>query len=331
MKISKTVQIVGTQPGDEPVDVPTSFQVFPYGKIELAGEQPFVVDEEAMNDVTKRFEERRLDMVIDYEHQTEGGEFSSPDGVAPAAGWIKGLSSRSTEGLWVEVEWTERARNFLANREYRYFSPVFLLDKKSRRLVELLRVALTNAPRLNAIQPIVSKNTNNEGASMDFIKKLASLLGLPDDSDEEKITSALSAVLEQRDGVMVEIAKALDLPETSGKSEIIGTLHAIKRTPDLAREVATLKQKLSQRESDDLIEQAIKARKITGGMLEWARDLAAKDPEALKVFIAKAPPVVPEDLPADPNPKSASPKADVMQQEVNRQMGLTEEVWAKYN
>ncbi|MEM5789923.1 MAG: phage protease, partial [Syntrophobacteraceae bacterium] len=112
--------------------IPTEFQIFPEGQVEIKGEQPFVVDDTAMNQVITQFQGRGLDMVIDYEHQTEGGEYSSPDGKAPAAGWIKSLENRGADGLWAKVAWTEAAMEFLRKREYRYFSPVFMVSKNGR-------------------------------------------------------------------------------------------------------------------------------------------------------------------------------------------------------
>ena len=117
-------------------EVPVEFQVFPRGRVEIEGSAGFSVDEEAMEAVIRRFRSRGLDMVVDYEHQTE------KDTEAPAAGWIRELFSRGEEGLWAKVEWTERARQYLANREYRYYSPVFSVSGVERKLVELLRVAL---------------------------------------------------------------------------------------------------------------------------------------------------------------------------------------------
>lgn len=137
--------------------IPTEFQLFPYGTVTVYGvSAPLEIDERAMNRIITKFEERGLDMVVDYEHQTEGGSFSSPDGVAPAAGWITRLINKGKEGLWAAVSWTERAKSLLATKEYRYFSPVYLVSKDNNQLAQLLRVGLTNAPRINNLRPIVA-------------------------------------------------------------------------------------------------------------------------------------------------------------------------------
>lgn len=72
--------------------------------------------------------ERQLQIPIDYEHQT------LKDMQAPAAGWVKDITLKS-DGIYGAVDWTERAAEYLKNREYKYISPVVTLrnaDKKGR-------------------------------------------------------------------------------------------------------------------------------------------------------------------------------------------------------
>ena len=90
-------------------------------------------------------------MVIDYEHQT----LKSVE--APAAGWIKRLINRGEQGLWAAVEWTEKATKYLVNREYRYFSPVFMVRKSDRKVIQVTNAALTNSPQINHLTPIIAK------------------------------------------------------------------------------------------------------------------------------------------------------------------------------
>jgi phage I-like protein len=285
---------------------PCELQIFPCGWVEIKGDEPFLVDETAMEEVIRRFNDRGVDMVIDYEHQTEA------DQEAPAAGWIKALDNRGDEGLWAVVEWTERAKQYLEKREYRYYSPVFLISRGERRLVELLRLALTNAPRLNSIRPIVAKAPDREKAKdisyenpngkkeekMDLLKKLVTRLGLEESAGEKEILEAIEAKLNEAPQMIgvtsKEILQALDLQSTAGKSEVIGTILALKQKADLVQEAASLKQRLAERERDDLIAVALKERKITAAMLDWAREQAMKDPEAFRVYLEKVPPVVPD-------------------------------------
>lgn len=136
----------------DPDPAPDWLRLLPLGEVSLGdGRAPFSVDREALEAMVKHFQERGLDLVIDYEHQTLSGH------KAPAAGWIKDLEARE-DGLWAKVEWTDAARSYLGAREYRYFSPVLRLAKDSRRPVALLHAALTNTPAMDRLAPLVAKS-----------------------------------------------------------------------------------------------------------------------------------------------------------------------------
>lgn len=80
---------------------------------------------------------------------------------APAAGWIKDIQLRS-DGIYGVVDWTERAAEYLKNREYRYLSPVVLTQGKGRRVVALHSAALTNTPVIDAMTPIANSDKPSE-------------------------------------------------------------------------------------------------------------------------------------------------------------------------
>lgn len=322
-----------------PADVPSEFQLLPLGEIELADGPTFVVDREAVEAIIRAFDERGVDMVIDYEHQTEGGRFASPDGTAPAAGWIKALEDRGPDGLWAVVEWTDRARRYLAAREYRYFSPVFLAGRDGR-IMELLRVGLTNSPRINRLRPLIAKRTK-EDRTMDLVKVLAKELGLSEDAGGEAVVEAVRALRTSQNAkddaeVVVackEVLEALELPETADKSEVVASIHALRQKPDLTEEVASLKRRLAERERDELVAAAMQEGKITPAQKEWAERYAMEDPEGFRIFISKAPVVVPLDgirLPKDGADGGGAGPDDV-QMHINRLLGIDDETWNKYN
>lgn len=135
---------------------PGEFQIFPYGKIEIEGEDDAFINETSMDTIIADFNRRGNDMVIDYEHQTLKGV------QAPAAGWVKKLVNRGKEGLWAVVEWTKQAKDYLENREYRYFSPVFWVQDQGRNVLKIENVALTNYPKVNNLMPIMAKMSLDE-------------------------------------------------------------------------------------------------------------------------------------------------------------------------
>ena len=110
----------------------TRILIAPWGEVE-SSRGNFVVDQEAMAATIEQFREHGTDIPIDFEHQTLGGPYTSPDGLAPAAGWIKDLIGVESVGLLADVEWTELGLEHLHKRQYRYLSPVALIRKSDRR------------------------------------------------------------------------------------------------------------------------------------------------------------------------------------------------------
>lgn len=149
---------------------PVEFQIFPYGKVDIEGDQAAVLDDESMSLIINSFNRRGNEMVVDYEHQTLKND------KAPAAGWIKKLVNRGKQGLWAVVDWTVTATDFLKNREYRYFSPVFNVRKSDKKIINLFNVALTNSPMLNNLQPIIAK-LNFNGKIDPATLEIAKLMG----------------------------------------------------------------------------------------------------------------------------------------------------------
>ncbi len=86
-----------------------------------------------------------VDMVFDYEHQTQHAERNGQE--APAAGWIKELRARAG-AIWARVEWTAHARERIKAREYRYVSPVFR-HTRAGVVTAIEHAALTNNPALD--------------------------------------------------------------------------------------------------------------------------------------------------------------------------------------
>lgn len=116
----------------------------------------FVLDAEAAKQVIGQFLAHGVDVPVDWEHQTLGESYSSPDGRAPAAGWIKGIVYEKGTGLIGLVEWTRKAADAIAENSYRYLSPVLVLRKKTKKVIALHSVALTNKPAIVGMQPVTA-------------------------------------------------------------------------------------------------------------------------------------------------------------------------------
>ena len=142
-----------TLAGDQ---TPARILLAPWGHVESTNGS-FVVDEESASSAVAAFEEHGTDLPIDYEHQTLGGTYSSPTGQAPAAGWIKRIFAEPGIGLMAEIVWTDRAKEMLAAKEYRYLSPVAVIRKTDRKLMAIHSAALTNKPAIVGMEPIVNR------------------------------------------------------------------------------------------------------------------------------------------------------------------------------
>lgn len=279
-------------------NVPKEIQVIPYGYSKTS-KGDFLLDEESAGLVMSVTQIN--DMVIDFEHQTLTGQ------EAPAAGWIKELVNKGKEGIWAVVEWTEKAKQYIANKEYRYVSPVFLVRQSDKRVMRLFNVALTNQPNIDGMVPLInkvagdqwsvagSKNKTEEERSM---KKVLEVLGLAEGATEDAVVAAINTLKQPSQVVASKaVIEALGLKEGAAESEVTGTIMAMKQshtqTGDLAGKVKELSDKLAARDADDLVAMAMKEGKVTAAQKPWAEDYAKKDPEGFKVFVAKAAVVVP--------------------------------------
>ncbi|HUU84623.1 MAG TPA: phage protease [Phycisphaerae bacterium] len=136
--------------------VPETVLIVPWGEVESANGR-FTVDEESGRLAVEAFEAHGCDLPIDYEHQTLGGPYTSPTGQAPAAGWVQRLEAVPGHGIVASVKWTEPAARQLADRQYRYLSPVAVVRRSDRKLVALHSVALTNKPAIVGMEAIVAR------------------------------------------------------------------------------------------------------------------------------------------------------------------------------
>ncbi len=170
--------------------VPDRVLLAPWGTVDSTS-GTFVVDEESARLVVAAFEEHGTDLPIDYEHQTLGGDYASPNGQAPAAGWIKRIVAEPGVGLLVQIEWTDQATRMLSAKEYRYLSPVAVIRKSDRKLVRIHSAALTNKPAIVGMEPIANCAADTLEISGDEpFALLKNELELPADSPAETVLVA---------------------------------------------------------------------------------------------------------------------------------------------
>lgn len=328
-------------------DVPTEFQVLPSGRVDVEGYDPFYVDEESAREVIAYYKGRGNDLVIDYEHQT------LENVQAPAAGWIKDLIWKGKEGLWASVEWTKKAREYLTNREYRYFSPVAIIRETDRKISRLVNVALTNNPATNHLRPIVAKlqqdnheEIHQKRKERNMLEKLRKMLGLAAESGEDKVEEAIAQLVAKNEALTAdaagivackEVLTALGAKEGAGKDEVVQIVASLKAPGNaavaLSQQVAALTAKIATMEQQDMIALALKEGKTSPDELEkWGRDLALKNPESFKQIVLSRPAgsVIPVTEIVIAKDQPGAVPSDV-QAAVNKQMGIDAETFKKYN
>jgi phage I-like protein len=287
--------------------LPEWIRVLPMGRVELSDQrEPFLVDEASLQAMVAAYRSRGVDLVIDYEHQSLQGER------APAAGWIKELESRP-DGLWARMDWTQQARDYLEKKEYRYFSPVLKLDPETRKPTALMHVGLTNVPAINHLPPLVARWGGEAAApeawqsgepgrrapamEMDsgkekgkMVEKLKRLMGLTPEVEESLVCGqALEAFL--------DLAGILNLPDDASVAQLKGAVEALTagaaRLLKTEEELQALKTRLASETAERVVEEALKAGKVSPAQRGWALEYCRRDPEGFQTYADRAPKLVP--------------------------------------
>lgn len=255
--------MIAYRAGTVDAEAPREVLVSPWGEV-VSTNGTFVMDEEAGRLVIEAFTRHATDLPVDYEHQTLGGEYASPSGQAPAAGWIRKLSlvvpgEIKPPGLYAEIEWTQPAREQIAARQYRYLSPVAMVRRCDRRMTTLHSVALTNKPAIVGMQAIVNRNQNVEE---------------PVDGNEE----------DQRMTEAVERLRTQLAMEVGSDAECVLTA--------ASERLAAMELESKRRDAESCVVAAMQSGKLTEAQREWALTLAMRDREAFDQWQSSAPVVV---------------------------------------
>ena len=309
--------------------VPEVIQLLPFGDISST-KGDFKVDAESYQLMCSAMQKHGVDIVVDYEHQTLSG------GKAPAAGWIKELIL-ADDRIDARVEWTPEAARYLANGEYRYTSPVLLARKTDGKAVKLLSLALTNTPAIDGMHPIINSDLFEEGDddTMEFLKKLAELLGLTEAATEDEVVTALTALSQkckEQDKLVVNsmLAPLLGIDATDDLATASTKALALSQHVGFVpkADYDTVKSELDQLKGDGMVELALKSGKITPAQKEWAQTYVLADRDGFAKFLENAPAIVPmqtTQLATQPTTKIG---ADTLL--VCSNMGLTEDDLKQY-
>lgn len=263
--------------------------------------------------VIAEFNSRKTPLVIDYEHQTIMAEHNGQP--APAAARIRELVWREGSGLWARVELTPRARQYIADGEYQYFSPVFHYHQKTGAVIRILMGAFTNNPALDGMAPMelraAARFALHEKQETETMNKLmlaiCAALALGADTTEDQAIAALTALKDKPDQ-LVGIRKELGLADDIAAEGVVAACTSLKTraaaaapdpskfvsvdvVEDLKKSIAALSATNTGREIDDLVKPALEDGRLLPAQEKWARDLGTANVASLTAYLKDAQPI----------------------------------------
>jgi phage I-like protein len=202
--------------GDE---LPEWLRIVPVGSFPNHKDGPHEVTDSDIEDMVTNFERRDTDLLVDFDHA------SVFDGDTRAAAWINEVEQRD-DGLYGRIgEVTPAGQEAIANKDYRYISPVYFLEGEDKQGNDkgawVHSVAITNLPYFDQgeVDPIGNSspapddpdesdsgsdpsdiNTTDPSSFMDR-DTLIDLLGLDDDATDEEIEAALEEAAQAKEAL----------------------------------------------------------------------------------------------------------------------------------
>ncbi|QBK70679.1 phage protease [Acinetobacter johnsonii] len=258
--------------------------------------------------------QRKIDMVIDYEHATLKSKTTGEP--APAAGWLKSAGFTYVEGVGLcstDFEWLDKAKTHIEAKEYKYISPVFLYTKTGD-ITALINVALTNTPALDqlpeaklaaAAQELFSQDLPQQDSTMEeLLEQLRWMLNLPLSATAEEITAELDKLktqIKEKTGVAVaansqtlyDALNAIDpLKIAANSSNAVDPTQFVPMAvyQEAVAKAGNADAVMKAKEIDDLIVAACSDGRLTGEVtITWIKDQATTNPDFVKAHLAGLP------------------------------------------
>lgn len=187
------------------------FHVVPLGEFAHPSGVTQVIDARAATEIVNRFTAKAARPNFPGLHVGEEHFFYDTDKSSQAFGWAKRLDNRA-DGVWAQIEWTDLGQQAIANKRFKFVSPVWDPKKSQTEVIanaaakvplrvrplEIDTLGLTNNPNLRGMVPLTNRAGSGETAEIHphthTMKSVATLLGLQEDASEAAVLQAVTTL-----------------------------------------------------------------------------------------------------------------------------------------
>ena len=197
---------------------------------------PEKIDAESLQKIADGLNSTDTEVLADIDHNA-----SKPgvDKDTKAAGWFHKFIVDPLRGLFATLKLTKHGKELLQNREYRYISPTFKLDKDGKP-IELHTASLTNLPAFQGyIDPILNTESNMETITMELtIEQLKELIKETiADLKKDEAVKEVEQQIKNENEVHEDIVENLEDKKEEKKEEVI-KIEALNSAPTALKDVS---------------------------------------------------------------------------------------------
>ena len=139
-----------------------------YGSDSEGNAIPENLTEESLQRLADQLNSSNEQILVDADHASCRAGIEKD---TSACGWLEKFFVKPLKGLWAKLKLTNKGRDLVENRVYRFLSPVFKLDENGEPM-QLNSVAMTNCPALAPeIAPIINTKPKQETLEMEMTKE----------------------------------------------------------------------------------------------------------------------------------------------------------------
>ena len=139
-----------------------------YGSDAEGNAIPENLTEESLQRLADQLNSSNQQILVDADHASCRSGIEKD---TSACGWLEKFFVKPLKGLWAKLKLTNKGRDLVENKVYRFLSPVFKLDDNGEP-IHLNSVAMTNCPALAPdIAPIINAKPSQEILEMTITKE----------------------------------------------------------------------------------------------------------------------------------------------------------------